>query len=99
MDEVELEGEIKVGSVVMIVACVAEDGSIQIEQIIILYTPSDTPTPPSDNGGNGNDNGNNNGGNVTICHRPGTPAQQTKTVPQSALSGHLEHGDTMGACP
>jgi hypothetical protein len=96
MDEIELEGELKVGSVVMIVACVAEDGSIQIEQIIILYTPSDTPTPPPDDGGDDDDN---NGGNVTICHKPGTPAQKTKTVPQPALSGHLGHGDTMGACP
>jgi hypothetical protein len=96
MDEVELEGELKVGSVVMIVACVAEDGSIQIEQIIILYTPSDTPTPPP---GDDDDGDNNHGGDVTICHKPGTPAQQTKTIPQSALSGHLGHGDTMGACP
>ena len=99
MDEVELEGELKVGSVVMIVACVAEDGSIQIEQIIILYTPSDTPPPPPPPGGDDDDNDDNNGGNVTICHKPGTPAQKTKTIPQSALSGHLGHGDKMGACP
>ncbi len=36
---------------------------------------------------------------VTICHKPGTPAEQTKTIPASALNGHLGHGDTMGACP
>lgn len=38
-------------------------------------------------------------GNVAICHNPGTPAKQTMTLPNSALAGHLGHGDTMGACP
>jgi len=95
MDEVEIEGELKVGSVVMIIACVAEDGSIQIEQIIVLYTPIDTPPPPPPPPGDDD----NSGGDTTICHKPGTPAEKTKTVPQSALSGHLGHGDTMGACP
>ena len=36
---------------------------------------------------------------VTICHRPGTPAEKTMTLPGSALSGHLGHGDTIGPCP
>jgi hypothetical protein len=35
---------------------------------------------------------------VTICHKPGTPAQQTKEVPEQAVPGHLGHGDTLGAC-
>lgn len=35
---------------------------------------------------------------VTICHQPGTPAEQTQTIPISALEGHLGHGDTEGAC-
>ena len=35
---------------------------------------------------------------VTICHKPGTPAEKTLTIPESALSGHLGHGDTIGAC-
>lgn len=94
LDEVDVAGDFKVGSVVMIIACVAEDGSIQIEQIIVLYTPADDPTPqptpPPDNGSSGS---------VTICHKPGTPAQKTMTLPQSALNGHLGHGDTMGPCP
>lgn len=29
---------------------------------------------------------------------PGTPAEQTMTVPFSALKAHLDHGDTLGAC-
>lgn len=95
IDEYEIEGELKIGSVVMIIACVSEDGSIQIVQIIILYTPTDPPPPGDDD----DDDDNNSGGNVTICHKPGSPAEKTKTVPQSALGGHLGHGDTMGACP
>jgi hypothetical protein len=35
---------------------------------------------------------------VTICHKPGTPAEKTMDVPVSALRGHLGHGDTLGAC-
>jgi hypothetical protein len=35
---------------------------------------------------------------VTICHKPGTPDEQTKEVPQSALHGHLRHGDRLGPC-
>ena len=32
----------------------------------------------------------------TVCHRPGTPAEQTKyNVP---LNAHLGHGDTLGEC-
>lgn len=50
--------------------------------------PGATPTPPAPSGG----------GNVTICHKPGTPAQKTMVVSQSALNGHLGHGDTIGAC-
>lgn len=35
---------------------------------------------------------------VTICHKPGTPAEQTLAVPRQAVAGHLRHGDTKGAC-
>jgi type II secretory pathway pseudopilin PulG len=35
---------------------------------------------------------------VTICHDPGKPSEKTLTVPKSALSGHLGHGDTLGTC-
>lgn len=35
---------------------------------------------------------------VIICHKPGTPAEQTKVIPTPALRGHLRHGDTLGAC-
>lgn len=35
---------------------------------------------------------------VTICHKPGTPAQHTLTLPAPAVRGHLGHGDRLGAC-
>lgn len=36
--------------------------------------------------------------NIVICHKPGENSQKTKTVPETALIGHLRHGDTFGAC-
>lgn len=35
---------------------------------------------------------------VTICHQPGTPAQKTMDVPDSAVAGHMRHGDAAGPC-
>ncbi len=35
---------------------------------------------------------------VTICHQPGTPAQKTMQIPQTAVPGHLGHGDVRGGC-
>ena len=37
-------------------------------------------------------------GCVTICHKPGTPAEQTMCVSPKAVAGHLGHGDYLGAC-
>lgn len=36
---------------------------------------------------------------VPICHKPGTSAQRTLFVAQQAVSGHVGHGDVLGACP
>ncbi|NQU98645.1 hypothetical protein HQ533_04205 [Candidatus Woesearchaeota archaeon] len=38
------------------------------------------------------------GETVTICHQPGTNAEQTMIIPNSAVSGHMGHGDTCGEC-
>jgi len=35
---------------------------------------------------------------VTICHKPGTPAQKTMAVTVVALEDHLAHGDLPGPC-
>jgi prepilin-type N-terminal cleavage/methylation domain-containing protein len=37
-------------------------------------------------------------GDTTICHKPGTNAEKTMIIPQSAWSGHEGHGDSVGAC-
>jgi len=38
------------------------------------------------------------GGKVMICHKPGTPAENSLMVSQSAVRAHLAHGDTEGPC-
>ena len=35
---------------------------------------------------------------ITICHKPGTPAEKTMEIPEDALDGHLDHGDYVGEC-
>lgn len=35
---------------------------------------------------------------VTVCHKPGTPAEGTLQISLSALQAHLAHGDTEGTC-
>jgi hypothetical protein len=35
---------------------------------------------------------------VEVCHKPGTPAQQTIVVDDDAVPGHLRHGDFLGDC-
>ncbi len=37
-------------------------------------------------------------GLVQICHKPGTNAEKTKSIPYAAFHGHTGHGDTVGAC-
>ena len=93
-DDLVIDGELSLGSVILIAACVQEDGTIVIVSIIVIYTP-----PPGGDDDDNDDVDNDQGGSVTICHKPGTPAEKTMTLPQSALSGHLGHGDTMGPCP
>ncbi len=35
---------------------------------------------------------------ITVCHKPGTPAEKTMTLPAPAVQAHLGHGDTPGPC-
>jgi len=96
-----IDGELSLGTVILITACVQEDGTIVIVSIIIIYTPPPTNDNDDDDDDDEDDEDDDDqgGGSVTICHKPGTPAEKTKTLPQSALNGHLGHGDTMGPCP
>jgi hypothetical protein len=103
LNGVTVVGQLQVGSVVLMQVCVDADGTIDIVSIIVIYQPAPVvppvpeppgpgPQPPGPPPSNGDET-------VTICHKPGTPAEKTLTIPQSALDGHLGHGDTMGPCP
>ncbi len=35
---------------------------------------------------------------LTVCHKPGAPAEETLVIPLSAWPAHEGHGDTEGAC-
>lgn len=90
-----VDGELLNGSVIAIWVCTDANGESSVISIVVIYQlgPGDTPTPVPDDGEDGDDS------SVTICHKPGTKAEKTMTLPRSALSGHLGHGDTMGSCP
>ncbi len=97
LDDVQINGELEPATIVIIHLCVAEDGTIVIISITVIFqldalptaTPAPTPAPTAEGG---------EGGQVAICHKPSGKNPQTLTVPQSALSGHLGHGDTLGPC-
>lgn len=36
---------------------------------------------------------------VQVCHKIGTPAEKTLTLPQPAADAHARHGDAPGPCP
>jgi len=42
--------------------------------------------------------GTSNASMATICHKPVGTTPVTITIPTSALSAHLAHGDSMGSC-
>lgn len=93
LDGVIVENEIRVGSVILMLVCVNEDGSIEIVHIVVIYEPGPVippmPVPPSPPGEHDK---------VTICHKPNGKNPHTITISRSALQAHLNHGDTIGAC-
>jgi hypothetical protein len=103
LNGVTIVGQLQVGSVVLMQVCVGADGAIDIVTIVVIHQPAPVvppapqppppgPPPPDSPPPHGDER-------VTICHKPGTPAEKTLTVSQSALDGHLSHGDTQGPCP
>lgn len=90
-DDVNLDGQIQPGSVITLYACVDEGGKLIVLDIIILATPEppSPEPPPSDDSG----------AKATVCHKPGSKAEHTIVIDQSAVQAHLGHGDTLGACP
>ncbi|HSG15854.1 MAG TPA: DUF5666 domain-containing protein [Anaerolineae bacterium] len=93
-DDSLVDGNITPNAIVTVSICLAEDGSVTIISIVVIVVnvPPKPPGPLPPGSGPGVD------GYSTICHKPGTPAEQTKTLPRSALFGHLGHGDFHGPC-
>lgn len=62
--------------------------------------PTSTPTPSNTPTATGTPSSTRTAmaGRVEICHKPGTPAEKTMTLPRGAVEAHLGHGDTLGAC-
>lgn len=93
VEELEVIGDLREASLVRYQFCVDKDGVNQVGRIIVVYQDQYqyrleevAPMPDSDNG------------KALICH--GNPKKRhTIEVSQSAVSAHLAHGDTMGACP
>lgn len=92
-ENVMIEGDLEIGSVISITICTAEDGTVTVVVVIVLFQ---LDQPPGDD-----DTGVPSNGKAVICHiPPGNPGnRRTKTVGQAAVSGHLGHGDTLGPCP
>jgi hypothetical protein len=102
-DDVEIEGQIEPGSVIVFRICLADDMTLKVVSIIVIHPPGTIivpppgtviipPPPPEEPPGVEE-------GKVTICHKPDGKNPHTITVAQSALQAHLDHGDTLGACP
>lgn len=92
-ENVKIEGDLKIGSVISITICTDEDGTVTVVVVIVLFqldqSPDDDDTDlPSS-------------GKAVICHiPPGNPDNShTITVGRAAVSDHLGHGDSLGPCP
>jgi hypothetical protein len=94
-DSIEVEGDLDADAIIIIRICVDADGRLIIISITVIdvLPPPPTPTPPATPPPG-------QGGSVTLCHiPPGNPSNaHTITVDASAVSGHLAHGDHLGAC-
>jgi hypothetical protein len=87
--ETVIEGELQANSVILFYLCWDDEGNVTVVSIIVIYQLEPLiviPVPPAE------------GPKVTICHKPGTPAEKTMSLPESALSGHIGHGDYLGPC-
>jgi hypothetical protein len=87
--EIEVAGELKVGSIILTTACVDETGALTVTYMVVIQQADDEDDEVTDE-------------QVTICHYPpGNPANaHTITVGASAVDAHVRnHGDTIGPCP
>jgi hypothetical protein len=85
-DNVQIEGQLQPGAVVIVTICFDEDMNVTII-IIVILVPPDVEEPPF------------NGEKVMICHKPHGNNPHIIVVSQSAVPAHLGHGDSLGPCP
>lgn len=84
-DESGGAASLSANQMVLVVVCSTEEGQFQITKIIVLNTEED------DAAGNAE--------KVLVCHKPEKKGGHTLSIAQPAVSAHLAHGDTLGACP
>jgi len=88
-----VEGELKVASVVLLRSCAGMDRVLTPVSIRVLYQLAALPlvgtTVPYEDS------------KVTICHYPpgNSENRHTIVIGQPAVPAHLAHGDTLGPCP
>ncbi|MBI3243973.1 MAG: FecR domain-containing protein [Chloroflexi bacterium] len=68
LKDIDLEGDVKVASIIIVHACVGKDGKIVIVSVIVIFQLDKLPDvivirPPDDPRDNNNNNNDNNGGN------------------------------------
>jgi len=88
-EDVQIEGEIKPGSIIQVMICYDEDMNIVVVYIIVIYEP-ELPLPPVEEGDNEK---------VAVCHKPNGKNPHTIVISSAALPAHLGHGDILGPCP
>jgi hypothetical protein len=92
---VQIDGQIRVNSVIVFYVCVDDQGNVTIVSIIVLYQtePVIIVLPPP----SGDDEWAE--GKVTICHKPQVKSGHTIVVAWPAwINGHSKHGDKLGPC-
>jgi len=97
---VVVTGDIQVASVVIVRFCIAEDQTVIVISISVVFQLDELPVIIIIPSGNGGDGGGSGDGQVTICHLPSGDSDKarTLTVGPGAVQGHLAHGDTLGPC-
>ena len=86
-ENLEEQGDLQEGSLVRYQLCMDQDGVGKVIRIIVVYQMDELP-PTTETG------------KAVVCHiPPGNPGNQhTIEIGLSAVSAHLAHGDTLGAC-
>jgi RNA polymerase sigma factor (sigma-70 family) len=88
---VPVEGDLRVGSVVLMQVCVDAEGNTAVHGVVVIYQPAPEvpPAPPP---------AERQEEKVTVCHKPNGKNPHSITIARSALPAHLAHGDKLGPC-